>query len=76
MTQQKTVTVDNVRFGNNLPFVLIAGPCQIESRDHAMMMAEKMATLTQELGIPYIFKSSYDKANRTSLGGARGIGME
>lgn len=75
-TAQKTVKVGSVSFGNHLPFVLIAGPCQIESRDHAMAMATKVADIADTLGIPYIFKASYDKANRTSLSGARGIGME
>lgn len=75
-TISKTVKVGSVSFGNHLPFVLIAGPCQIESRDHAMAMATKVADIADTLGIPYIFKASYDKANRTSLSGARGIGME
>lgn len=76
MTAQKIVTVGKVSFGNNLPFALIAGPCQIESRDHALMLADKLADLTDTLNIPFIFKASYDKANRTSISGARGIGME
>lgn len=76
MTHPKSVSVGKVTFGNNLPFVLIAGPCQIESRDHAFMLAEKLADLTDTLNIPFIFKASYDKANRTSISGARGIGME
>lgn len=73
----KTVTVSpGVTFGNHLPFVLIAGPCQIESRDHALMMAEKITSITSRLGIPVIYKSSYDKANRTSATAQRGIGMD
>ncbi len=72
----KHVTTGNVTFGNDLPFALIAGPCQMESRDHAMMMAEKMKVITDRLGIPYIFKTSFDKANRSSLKGVRGIGLE
>ncbi len=70
------VTTGNVTFGNDLPFVLIAGPCQMESRDHAMMMAETLATMAQKLGIGLIYKTSFDKANRTSLKGKRGMGLE
>ena len=69
-------SVKQVHIANNLPFALIAGPCQIESRDHVMMMAEKLKETCESLNIPLIFKASYDKANRTSLGGQRGIGME
>ncbi len=69
------ITVGSVTFGNDLPFVLIAGPCQMESRDHAMMMAEKLAKITGRLGIPLIFKTSFDKANRTSAKAQRGIGL-
>ncbi|HEY1095961.1 MAG TPA: 3-deoxy-8-phosphooctulonate synthase [Alphaproteobacteria bacterium] len=76
MQPQKIVKVGQVSFGNQLPFVLIAGPCQIESRDHAFGMAQKVADIADVIGIPLIFKASYDKANRTSLKGARGIGME
>ncbi len=64
------------RFGNHLPFALIAGPCALESRDHALFMAEKMAALTEKLGLDYVFKSSFDKANRTSAQGRRGIGLD
>lgn len=69
------VKVGNVTFANNLPFVLIAGPCQMESRDHALMMAESLATLATKLEVPLIYKTSFDKANRTSLKGVRGIGL-
>ncbi|MCO6050594.1 3-deoxy-8-phosphooctulonate synthase [Mesorhizobium sp. RP14(2022)] len=65
-----------VRFGNNLPLTLIAGPCQMESREHAFAMAGALKELTDELGIGFVYKSSFDKANRTSLGGKRGIGLE
>ena len=65
-----------VRFGNDLPFVLISGPCQIESRDHALMMAEALKAIAAEAGVPFVFKASYDKANRTSLAGKRGIGLD
>lgn len=77
MTQQRHIKVGkNVVFGNDLPFVLIAGPCQVESRDHTMMMAEALKKITTKLCIPFIYKSSFDKANRTSLGGKRGMGLE
>ena len=69
------LAIGNVKIGNDLPLVLIAGPCQIESRDHALMMAEKLIKLTNKLSIPFIYKSSYDKANRTSISGKRGVGL-
>ncbi len=70
------VKVGNIRIANNLPFALISGPCQVESRDHALMTAEKLVKITDKLKIPFIYKSSYDKANRTSLSGKRGVGLE
>ena len=77
MTAQKTVAIsDKVAFNNQKSFVLIAGPCQIESRDHAFSIAQRLADVADTLNIPFIFKASYDKANRTSVAGARGIGME
>jgi len=72
----RTVTAGAARFGNHLPFGLLAGPCQLETLDHARMIAGSLAELCARLGIPFVFKASYDKANRTSLGGKRGIGME
>ena len=69
------VSAKGVTFSNDAPFALIAGPCQMESRDHAMMIAERMKRITEDLGIPYVFKASFDKANRTSLKGKRGIGL-
>lgn len=74
--QSKHVAVGKLKFGNDLPFVLIAGPCQMETRDHAMMMAENLVRITQELNIPFVYKTSFDKANRTSLKGKRGIGLQ
>ncbi|MCE4225847.1 3-deoxy-8-phosphooctulonate synthase [Methylobacterium sp. C25] len=65
-----------VAFGNHLPFALIAGPCQLESRDHAFEVAAALKEMTGHLGIGLVFKSSFDKANRTSGGTARGIGLE
>jgi 2-dehydro-3-deoxyphosphooctonate aldolase (KDO 8-P synthase) len=76
MLQAKQIKVQNVTIANNLPFTLIAGPCQMESRDHALMMAENLVKTTDKLGIPFIYKSSFDKANRTSLNSKRGIGLE
>ncbi len=72
---QPHVTVQNVVFGNDRPFAVIAGPCQIESAAHAMECAAALREAAAGLGIGFVFKSSYDKANRTSLAGARGIGM-
>ncbi len=76
MTQNKSVVVGPVTFSNALPFVLIAGPCQIESAAHAMDMAAELVAMTNDLGIPLVYKSSYDKANRSSVTGQRGVGME
>jgi 2-dehydro-3-deoxyphosphooctonate aldolase (KDO 8-P synthase) len=72
----KIVNVANVKISNDAPFTLICGPCQIESPEHAFMMATEIKKITDKLGIPYIFKSSFDKANRSSLKGKRGIGLE
>jgi len=69
------VAIQNLTLGNDLPFTLIAGPCQIESLDHTMEVAAALAELSRDLGIGVIYKSSYDKANRTSARAARGIGM-
>ena len=74
--QPLSVPAGNVTFANNLPFVLIAGPCQMESRDHAMMMAENLTKMVQKLGVPLVYKTSFDKANRTSAKGVRGMGLE
>ncbi len=72
---ENSVTIGPVTIGNNLPFALIAGPCQIESREHAIEVAGALVAMTRELGIPLIYKSSFDKANRTSVDAARGVGM-
>jgi 2-dehydro-3-deoxyphosphooctonate aldolase (KDO 8-P synthase) len=68
--------VGKVRFGAGAPLFLIAGPCVIESEGHALMMAEKLGAVAGELGVPYIFKASYDKANRTSVASYRGPGLK
>lgn len=70
------VSVGNAVFDNAGPLSLIAGPCQLESRQHAFDMAGALKELTSELGIGFVYKSSYDKANRTSIGATRGAGLE
>ncbi|MDG5495057.1 3-deoxy-8-phosphooctulonate synthase [Niveispirillum sp. SYP-B3756] len=72
----RTVKVGPLSIANDKPFVLIAGPCQLESRDHAMTMAAALAELTGKLGIGLIYKTSFDKANRTSVSAQRGLGMD
>jgi 2-dehydro-3-deoxyphosphooctonate aldolase (KDO 8-P synthase) len=76
MTQQRHVHVGQVTFGNDKPLSLIAGPCQLESRAHAHEMCQALTELTGKLGIGLVYKTSFDKANRTSLKGQRGLGME
>lgn len=71
-----TVMAGNARFANDAPFALIAGPCQMESRAHAFDMAGGLKEIADRLGIALVYKSSFDKANRTSLSGKRGIGLE
>jgi 2-dehydro-3-deoxyphosphooctonate aldolase (KDO 8-P synthase) len=73
--EQKLVRVGDIAVGNTLPFVLIAGPCQIESVGHALEMAAALDEIGAATGVRVIYKSSYDKANRTSAGAARGVGM-
>lgn len=73
--EQKSVKIGNFEISNQLPFALLAGPCQIESRQHAIDMAGAMIEITKELGINYIFKASFDKANRTSISSKRGVGL-
>lgn len=72
----KHIKIKSLDIANDRPFVLIAGPCAMESRDHAFMMAEKIKAVTDRLGVGLIYKSSFDKANRTSLKAGRGIGLE
>ncbi len=76
MSGCRHVDAGSVTMGNDLPFVLISGPCQIENRDHALLVAERLSTMTTRRGIGFVYKSSFDKANRTSLDGARGAGMD
>lgn len=72
----KTIKLNNFEIANNKPMTLIAGPCQMESRDHAFEMCGALTELARKLDIPFIYKSSFDKANRTSLHGQRGLGLE
>jgi 2-dehydro-3-deoxyphosphooctonate aldolase (KDO 8-P synthase) len=78
MTQQQPaheISVGSARFGNHLPLAIIAGPCQMESRDHALEIASALKEVSGKLGIGLVFKASFDKANRTSASSARGIGL-
>lgn len=72
----RTVNVGPLSIANDRPFTLIAGPCQLESRDHAFAMAGALSELTAKLGIGLIYKTSFDKANRTSVSAQRGLGMD
>src|SRR3954447_4596579 len=74
--QPRHVTIGDITLGNDLPLVLIAGPCALESRAHALEVSAALVEITQKLGIGLIYKTSFDKANRTSLAGARGIGFD
>ena len=76
MMTPKTIKVGNVTIANDAPFVLIAGPCALESRDHALEMSAALVEITSSLGIGLIYKTSFDKANRTSLDSPRGVGLE
>lgn len=72
----KTVKIGGLACGNDKPLTVIAGPCQLESLDHAQMIAGEMAAACAAAGAQYVFKASYDKANRTSLSGRRGLGLD
>src|ERR1700754_4302304 len=74
-TAAPVVTVGSVKFGNALPLAVIAGPCALESRAHALEMATALKEIAARLGIGLVYKTSFDKANRTSLTGKRGIGL-
>jgi len=73
---RRSVRVGPVTFAQDLPFVLIAGPCAIESRAHALLVASRLVELTRERNVPFVFKSSFDKANRTSATSGRGVGID
>jgi len=72
----RTFNIHNIELGNNKPLVLIAGPCQIESLDHALETAYSIKETCDDLGIKFIYKSSFDKANRSSISTQRGIGID
>ncbi len=72
----KTISLGEIRIANDKPFTLIAGPCQMESREHALEVAGELKAICEKLDIPLIYKTSFDKANRTSLGGKRGVGLD
>ncbi|HYE00421.1 MAG TPA: 3-deoxy-8-phosphooctulonate synthase [Alphaproteobacteria bacterium] len=76
MTTPRTVRIGSLEVANDRPFVLIAGPCQLESRQHALEMSQALVEMTGRLGIGLIYKTSFDKANRTSVSAQRGLGME
>ena len=76
MVEMKEVAFGNVVAGNDRPLTVIAGPCQLESLDHALMIASTLAQACKAVGAQYVFKASYDKANRTSLKGIRGLGID
>lgn len=74
-TPNSVVTVGKVRFGNSRPLALIAGPCALESRGHALEMAEALKGIAARLGLDFVYKTSFDKANRTSAASSRGVGL-
>jgi 2-dehydro-3-deoxyphosphooctonate aldolase (KDO 8-P synthase) len=76
LSASSTVSAGNVIFGNTLPLAVIAGPCQMESRGHALEVASALKEIAQRLKIGLVYKSSFDKANRTSASGARGLGLD
>ncbi len=76
MSNQKNISIKNFTIGNELPFTLLAGPCQLESKDHAFDMTGALKEITDKLNIPFVYKTSFDKANRTSLSSKRGVGID
>ena len=76
MSDSIVIKIGNIPVGGNNPLTFILGPCQLESRDHAMFMAEKIIQVCEPSSSNFIFKSSFDKANRSSIGSARGVGIE
>jgi 2-dehydro-3-deoxyphosphooctonate aldolase (KDO 8-P synthase) len=74
--KQKIIKISNFKVANNLPLTLIAGPCQLESQTHAFKMVDRIQRIAKKLKINFIYKTSFDKANRTSLSGKRGLGLE
>lgn len=76
MTEMRHVQIGNIKVGNDLPLAIIAGPCQMESMVHAMDMAGQLFEISQKLGIGLVYKTSFDKANRTSIATERGMGLD
>jgi len=76
MTAIRHISIGNLTVGNDLPLTIIAGPCQLESRDHGLEVAAALAEIAARLGVGLIYKSSFDKANRTSISSVRGLGMK
>lgn len=76
LVSEPSIQIGELQIGNDLPFGVICGPCQIESRDHSMKMAEALTKAARTVGRKIIFKASFDKANRTSLSAARGVGID
>jgi len=76
MSQTRQVKIGNLTVGNDKPLALLAGPCAMESRDHALETAQALVEMTSKLGMGLIYKSSFDKANRTSINSPRGIGLD
>src|ERR1700722_8432257 len=74
--QPRHISIGDITLGNDLPLVLIAGPCALESRAHALEVSAALVEITRKLGIQLIYKTSFDKANRPSLPGARGMGFD
>lgn len=72
----KQIKINDFNISNDSGFIFISGPCQLESRDHALMLADKLSKISQKYNIPYVFKASYDKANRSSVSGKRGLGID
>ncbi|MBI04778.1 MAG: 3-deoxy-8-phosphooctulonate synthase [Pelagibacteraceae bacterium] len=72
----KRIDIENIKMANNLPFVLIAGPCVIENEKHCMLIAEKLYSICNSLNLNFIFKSSFDKANRSSIKSHRGVNIK
>ena len=75
-TKQKKITINDVSFSNSEPLILIAGPCQIESRNHAFNVCSQIHHIAKSHNIKFVYKSSFDKANRTDIKGKRGVGIE
>jgi len=76
MIKQKKVQVGDFTISNDLPITIMAGPCVVESMKHALFMAENLVKITKKLGVNFIYKSSFDKANRSSIKGVRGVGLQ